>query len=393
MTEEIEEDLATAKRILGLEEKWLQPFKAQDPFNDGLEVEGFLSIRPDHRYGALAITRVAGRPAPQVIAATPKLHYPFDKVGTFRFPPVAKLSFYEKLDGTNVLAYRYQDAEGRSYLSYKLRLAPFLRNGKWGEFLDLWRELLARHPSIPQLVDLNRCHMSFEMYGSRNTHLIEYEVGLEAAALFGVDAAFRVVPIYRLDLRGVPAAPCLGELSAGEDPVARYNALRAEIETRNRPAEDGRIAGFEGAVWCAEVRDGTVALWKLKPESVEAIHWAAGINKEAVLATCRNLLETQDVLSLETLKPLLLEEYAEEDIEDFRPHIEDCIRQVLREAEFTKRVLEAYASTGLSIHTQKNEAMRAISSRFDRSEMKRVYTAIVQNTRGRDAPPGVTPRA
>jgi uncharacterized protein (DUF2267 family) len=372
------EDLEAAHALLGLEPKWLQPFRAGDPFNGGQEVEGLLSIRPDHRYGALAILRVAGRPCAQVVPATPKLHYPFDRNGVFRFPPVCRITIYEKLDGTNVLAYRYRDADGRSFLSYKLRLFPFLRNGRFGDFLDMWRELLGRYPAIPGLADRNRCHASFEMYGSRNAHLVEYTIGLESAALFGVDAGFQVVPPDRLDLAGTPAAARLGELKAGEDPVARYQALRAEIESRNRPVDEGRIAGSEGAVWYVEGADGKVWMMKLKPESVEAIHWTGGISKEAVLATCRNVLETQDALTLETLKPLLLEEYDEEEIEAFLPHIHECLEQVKREMEFIERVMTAYAETGLSIHTQKNEVMRALAARFDRREMKRVYTYILQ---------------
>src|SRR5437763_962993 len=83
---------------------------------------------------------------PQVIYATPKLHYPFGKDGRFHFPPIQRLSIYEKLDGTNVLAFRYRDAQGTTRVSYKLRLSAVLRNSKWGAFLDYWKELLARHP-------------------------------------------------------------------------------------------------------------------------------------------------------------------------------------------------------------------------------------------------------
>jgi hypothetical protein len=102
--------------------------------------------------------------------------------------------------------------------------------------------------------------LSFEMYGSRNTHLVEYAVGLESAALFGVNAGYRVVPPYRIELAGAPTAVLYGELKAGEDPVARYQALRAEIEGRNQPGEEGRISGSEGAVWYVEEADGTVSM-------------------------------------------------------------------------------------------------------------------------------------
>lgn len=372
------EDLEHAQELLGLEGKWLQSFAKPDPFNNDQEVEGFLSQKPDHRYGALAILRVAGQPAPQVIAATPKLHYPFDRAGTFRFPPVRRITLREKIDGTNVLAYRYRDAGGATFLTYKLRLAPFLRNGRWGDFLDLWRELLERYPSIPSLVDRNDCHLSFEMYGSRNSHLIEYEIPLETAVLFGVDADWGLVPIERLELPGAPVAALLAELKAEDDPVERYAAWRAEIEKGNRDGEEGRIVGMEGAIWCVEAVDGSFSLMKCKPESVEAIHWTAGINKAAVLATCRNLLETQDELTFETLKPLLLEEYDSAEIDGFREHIDECLGQIRAEVEYTERVLTAYAATGKSINTEKGEVMRELSHQFPRGEMKKVYAALVR---------------
>jgi hypothetical protein len=46
------------------------------------------------------------------------------------------------------------------------------------------------------------------------------------------------------------------------------------------------------------------ALFKCKPESVEAIHWNGGINKAAVMATCWNLLETEDFLEYGKLERL-----------------------------------------------------------------------------------------
>jgi len=173
-------DLEHACRLLEVDEKFLQPFDVTDPFNDEVRLEGFLCLRPDHRYGALALLRVDGRSAPQRIFATPKLHYPFGKDGRFFFPAIQRADLYEKLDGTNVLAYRYEDADGRTRTTYKLRLSAVLRNSKWGPFLDYWRELLERHQALPHLIEVNGCHVSFEMYGARNAHLIAYEVPLAA---------------------------------------------------------------------------------------------------------------------------------------------------------------------------------------------------------------------
>ncbi|MSP38548.1 MAG: hypothetical protein EXR70_08675 [Deltaproteobacteria bacterium] len=369
--------LAAATDLIGLDEKWLQPFDVEDPFNGDLRLRGFLCPKTDHRYGALAITHVGDSQAPQLILATPKLHYPFGKDGSFHFPPIKTVHLYEKLDGTNVLAYRYRDGDGQWRLTYKLRLSPTLRNSRWGPFLDMWKELLQTHPAISRLVEVNGCHISFEMYGARNFHLIVYEKALAVAVLFGVMPDASVVPQHQLNLLDVPGTLLFGEIAAGEDAVAKYAEIRAQMEQRNKPTDDEKLTGVEGTVWYVEEPSGRVTLWKCKPESVEAIHWALGVNKKAVISTCWNLLETSDDLSYETLLPMLAEEYEVRDIEAFRPHIEECIRQVQHEFEFKELVLNEYAKLGVSIHADKAVVMRALAQRFARNEMKKVYALIV----------------
>ena len=369
-------ELLLATELIGLDEKWLQPFDVEDPFNEHLRLRGFLCQKPDHRYGALVITHVGGAEAPQLILATPKLHYPFGKDGSFHFPPIKTIHLYEKLDGTNVLAYRYHDGAGQWRSTYKLRLSPTLRNSRWGPFLDMWQELLCSHPTIPQLVEVNGCHVSFEMYGARNTHLVVYDQDLAVAVLFGVRSDASVVPAHQLDLLAVPGPPLIGALAADDDPVATYGEIRTQMEQRNKPTEDEKLTGIEGTVWYVEEPGGRVTCWKCKPESVEAIHWALGINKTAVIATCWNFLESSDDLKYEGLLPLLAEEYEPRDIEAFRPHIEECIRQVRHEFEFKERVLEEYAKLAVSIDSDKAGVMRALSQFFAKSEMKKVYALI-----------------
>ena len=369
------EDTDIATQGLSLDAKWLQAFDVVDPFND-VALRGFLSIRPDHRYGALAVTHVNEEPAPQLVFATPKLHYPFDRQGRFNFPPVHEIEIFEKYDGTNVLAYAFHDADGRRYLSYKLRLSPVLRNGRFGAFLDMWREMLLRYPVIPELVEINGCSLGFELYGRRNTHLILYEEPLDCVLLFGVGAEGRPMSPSVLDSRGVPVATRHGTLAAGKDPVAEYGAIRRRLESGNRAADDGKITGVEGAVWYVRTRDGDTVLFKCKPESVEEVHWVAGINKAAVTATCWNLFETQDVLTYETLYPLLAEEYADDDIERFRSSIDECIAAVREEMEFKNRVMAEYRQVGINLSENKGEVMRRLSGKFKKQEMKKVFTLI-----------------
>jgi len=327
----------------------------------------------------LVITHVDGKEAPQLILATPKLHYPFGKDGKFHFPPIKKIHIYEKLDGTNVLAYRYQDAAGKSYLTYKLRLYPILRNSRWGPFLDMWNELLQKYPAIRQLASENNCQMSFEIYGMRNAHLMLYDVDLAVAALFGIRDDATIVPVFDLKLFDIPSAPFIEEISAKHDPVKKYAEIRDSMEKRMKHADDEKLVGMEGTVWYVEEPNGKVTMWKCKPESVEEIYWAIGINKKAVLATCWNYLETGDVLNYENLLPLLLEEYELRDIENFREYIDYCIVQVNLEVEFRERVLNEFDRLGVSIHKDKGAVMRAMSQHFNRSDMQKVYTTIIRN--------------
>jgi hypothetical protein len=104
--------------------------------------------------------------------------------------------------------------------------------------------------------------------------------------LFGVRRDASVVPVHKLNLMAVPGAPLMGEMVAGEDPVAKYAEIRAQMEARNHPTEDDKLTGIEGTVWYVEEPEGRVTLWKCKPESVEAFFVSA--STKAVIATCWN---------------------------------------------------------------------------------------------------------
>jgi hypothetical protein len=376
------ECLDQASGLLDVDRKYLQPFLSEDPLNPGTVIEGALCQKPNHLYGALAILCVNAEPCPQKIYATPKLHYPFGKDGSFHFPPVRDIHCYEKLDGTNVLSYSYHDADGGVYRSYKLRLAPFLRNGKWGDFLDMWKSLMSKTPAIVELSSDEKLHVSYEMYGSENEHLVKYETGLAAAALFAVNRhSGELVAPFDFPTTTAPLPKLLTRLDSTVDPTVAFAKLRVDMESLNQPAENGKISGTEGSVWYVRSPNGKVSMWKCKPESIEEIHWATGINKEAVLATCWNLLESSDTLTFEALHPLLMEEYQSDDIEKFKPHIDDCLRVVEQEQHFRLNVKSAYEQLrgeGLDIKSSKGEVMRALSKKFPKDQMSKVYSAIVR---------------
>ncbi len=368
-------DVTTAMELLEVAEKWLEPFDVTDPFSK-LRLEGYLSLKPDYRYGALALLNVGGREAPQRILATPKLHYPFDRNGAFHFPSVKQIDIYEKIDGTNIFGYQFQDARGNSHVTYKLRLHPVLRNGKWGSFLDMWNEVLKRYPQIPKLPVINRCSLSFELYGSRNSHLMLYDTPLDCVLLFGVDTNGRYRSIDEIDRLGVPVPTHFGHLKAGEDPVVAYGRIREKLQATIQSQDDEKLRGCEGAVWYVTMANMERVLFKCKPESVEAIHWKGGINKAAVMATCWNLLETEDFLEYGKLERLLLEEYSQAEIDAFLEHIDTCIADVSEELNFRNLVLEAYDKIGIKLAADKASVMRKLSTEFPKTLMKKVFTLI-----------------
>lgn len=100
---QVQATLREAAEALGVDEEDLNYFADVDPFNDGNELEGALCRVEDHRYGALYLRRVNGKYKPQVVFCTPKIGYPFspspDGARVYRFPPVTKVAFYEKIDG------------------------------------------------------------------------------------------------------------------------------------------------------------------------------------------------------------------------------------------------------------------------------------------------------
>jgi len=364
----------------GIPQQQLQPFSSEDPFNPGNILEGFISLKPNDLYGALIILSVSGWPCFQLIRATPKLHYPFGRDGVFHFPQVRDIHIYEKIDGSNILSYAYSGEGGSTFVSHKLRLAPFVRNSKWGAFLDMWREVQGRGACVDRLVKESGCNISSELYGAENEHLVKYSTQLDFAVLFGVDRETgEIKPPFNIDLENLPSARLLGKLDEDSSPIEQFAEIRSKMESNNAKNADGKIIGTEGCVWYIRSPGDRVTMWKCKPESVEEIHWATGINKAAVIATCWNAFETSDHLDFDTIYPLLAEEYQQDDIIKFRNHIDECILQVENDRAFRSKVKEAYndcTAAGLDLLRDKGAVMRSLSAKFPKEQMSRVYGVI-----------------
>ena len=160
-------------------------FSAIDPFNPKNHVEGQISFSRDKSYGSLKIERINAELVDQPqIFGTPKIAYPFGLGHNYRFPSADRIYRFRKYDGTNIFMYRYRN-NGMEYITFKVRLFPFLR----GRYITMWQYILRKYPQIPELFKLNPdvTGFSFELYGSDNPHMIQYEdVKLDIVLLFGL---------------------------------------------------------------------------------------------------------------------------------------------------------------------------------------------------------------
>jgi hypothetical protein len=387
--------LEQAAHLLGVNPDVLTGFNVPDPFNGDQTIQGFLCHQGDHRYGALIIWEVAGQETePQVIYCTPKLGYPFttNDVGErrYRFPQTVDVECYPKLDGTNINCFSYADASGQRFVAYKTRLTPILRESTFGPFLSLWQEMLTTKEGLKEFIEGHvkdgKVTLSFELYGYRNQHLIQYPVALDTKMLFLVDQKdARVYPPSELQTfdrnKDAHLLHCEAVLTLGKDLVAFYEEKRNEAEAKNRKVLDGEdelIAGTEGYVFYVLDTDNVWHLLKCKPASVEDIHWASdSIPLSRILPTVWNSLESDPQPTIEGVKKLLLEEFTPAVVEKSIHRVEKAVSQVRERLAWRERVRHAYLSSGMTfgIHGRAG-VMRALSGVFSKQEMKKVFTAL-----------------
>lgn len=394
-------------------------FTMVDPFNPGNVVAGIIGVSKGN-YGDLVFTEINGSSTEQVIHTTPKINYPFDRNGRWILPPATSIESYNKLDGTNIFMFKYNH-QGQDYVSYKTRLQPFVQNGYFGNFQDMWRQMLDRYPNIPRLFTRNYYRAnpsywditgySFELYGSLNRHLIHYDTPLDTAMLFAMKDN-KIVPLSEFKVSG--ATPCDGCAARNmatlcsrctrytdEIPMTSFTGVMGKpdyFEASYREAQDdlerrlevvnadGKInshgseeffAGSEGEIWYVELETGDYQMFKCKPESIENIHWESAspiIHKNTLRTTAFNAAESGE-LTLSAFKELLLEEFTEQKVYQSNDRIIKTFREVKDELN-TRAYLRTLLEEIDYVNMELPDTMRKLAGLFRRDEMSQIYGMV-----------------
>jgi len=372
--------LKDAQEQFDCDEKDLKPFSVVDTFNNN-NLEGYLCNIGDYRYGSLYIYKVNETKHPQVIWGTPKIPYPFDKRGNFNFPKCLHIYAYEKLDGTNILAYKYTNGKD-TFVTYKTRLTPIVRSSRFGDFKSMWERILKKYPEIPQLALKNDFNWSFELYAAENKHLMIYDTPLDTRLLFGIKRGSPdVIAPHNLPSHSIPHTKVI-EFKGSKDIVSFYKKIQAESEAGNNHTEMG-VEGTEGYVFYTLLENYDYKMFKCKPHDIEKIHWASGgIHKNAIRATVFNAYENTDDVTFDFVKQLLLEEYPPEIIDKSLDKIKKIMEEVKNDIQIRTDVFDLYKSLGLDITKDKIGTMRELSKHFEKKQIRYVYWIITHYEEG-----------
>jgi hypothetical protein len=368
-----------ASKILDVKIDTLKEFREVDSFNNNL-LEGYICRQSDHRYGCLLITKVNDEDCQQIIWTTPKLDYPFDKVGNYHFPDCKQIQFYEKLDGTNILSYHYF-YKYSEFITFKTRLTPVLKDQKFGMFKSMWLEYMYENDWVKQVIEDNiEFNLSFEMFGSRNPITIMYDIPLEVNLLFGVRRNDHIIrPPNELKITTKTKIPKSFNLNDESKSIIEiYNSNREFMSSKNKNS-----LTIEGMVQYCHVGKPSWVMFKCKPEEIEKIHWSASgfIPEKSLFNTALNVFESNDIPVINDFIELLKEEYPQELITKSYHKIEKIWNKAFERIEFTKSVNEIWIlakQNGLDVTKDKNETMRFVSKYFSKNVMNKVGGTILK---------------
>ncbi len=388
---------------------WWQRFEdAEDPYNPGNTLSGCVQRAGGDEYGSLSITHVNGRPAPQRIIATPKAAYPYRPDRAWLLNRADSIQSYVKYDGTNICQYAYQDADGNTFTSFKLRTRPFVPP----RFQNLLNRCLTRYPAVARLQLRPGEAMLYELYGKHNPMLIEYDEEIELRALCRRNPETGDIETPN------PAAPAFARLdcplaepeSEGiwrniQEEYVRRQTVHSRSLTEFRAGNGEKMfrGGGEGEMLYVAFPDGDrtepgpfTRLIKLKPPQIEEIHQALDhVPRQELEATVRNVFEASDAPGITDFVELLAEEWSGEQISRSWETAERVLAEALEKREMEDGIIRSFREHFRPSDFFQDSAavMRRLSQEYPRQQMSRVYSALAARLpyEEEDLPPAQEP--
>ena len=277
--------------------------------------------------------------------------------------------------------YRYKN-EGMEYITFKVRLFPFLR----GRYLTMWQHILRKYPQITKLFRMNPdiAGFSFELYGSDNPHMLQYEdVKLDIVLLFGLrEGDGQIVLNTELEAGDIPKAEQLGTVE--KDYVWHYEQEQKELDRQLTfigldENQAPMFKGEEGSIWYVKIKDThEIRPYKCKPHQIEQVHWTqkqTPVSDPVIWATILKAFENYENPELEDIIAILNEDYGMHQITPAIGQIEHRFSIAKNEADTRKKIWEFMVTHGFDGNTDAATVFHKIANRLDQDK-RLIYKAI-----------------
>ncbi len=234
-------------------------FELTDPFNPQNTLKGYI-YKNRGRFGDMKITHVNGSLCGQYIFGMPKVLHLSKNINHIKYQTC---KIYNKIDGTNILLFRYKDIKGNRFISFKTRLSPFLRPQPYGDFVDLWKTMLTKYENEFSVLFDSHFNFGFELFGSDLRILTDYPENLDVRLIFALDPENGAIIDSEYDEEWTfPKAKRLDEFSAEVNLSHKYKEVLNKYQNDFNAGEN-----VEGAMFYF-FSDSKTSVYKCKPPAI-----------------------------------------------------------------------------------------------------------------------------
>jgi len=227
-------------------------------------------------------------------------------------------------------------------------------------------------------------NFAYELYGRKNKIILEYDVALDCALLFGISKNNGTILVPEIFNRGnVPIVKKLGEIKPTSDLIEEYKKVKEWLNEHlkvDKGLDKEIYTGVEGAVWYM-IGNAWDMQKKCKADIIQDLHFlaGAGIPKHSIYITIMNAYEETDEPSFELIKEMLLEEYMESEIYKKEVLIKKLLIDISFEKKLKEKVLKEYSEVGVDINQDRGKVMRWYAGRYDKRICGKIFKILWDN--------------